>query len=175
MIAVIAAVDWNGGFSRDGKIPWYFPEDFKHFRTITTGGICIMGRTTYDDINERLGDKGIIQVLPGRLSIVLTSKNKTGITNAIPFSSMSEVIDGIEDDPRDVFFIGGKQIFEDGILYADVVYLTMVQNDYHCDLFFPMEYLVKNFTIESERDSASKELKFIKLVRKGITNNYNRQ
>jgi dienelactone hydrolase len=44
--AAIVAVDLMGGFSVGGKIPWYYPEDFKWFQQQTKGHICVMGRTT---------------------------------------------------------------------------------------------------------------------------------
>jgi dihydrofolate reductase len=49
-LEIIAAVDYKGGFTRKGKIPWYFKKDFQHFKNTTTGHICIMGRKTYEDI-----------------------------------------------------------------------------------------------------------------------------
>ena len=45
-----------GGFGKDGKIPWSIPEDLDHFKEITTGHICVMGRRTYTDmLAMRLG------------------------------------------------------------------------------------------------------------------------
>ena len=49
-MSIIIAVDSDGGFGKDGKIPWNFPEDLKHFQKITKDGICIMGRNTYEDM-----------------------------------------------------------------------------------------------------------------------------
>ena len=51
---IIVAVDEHGGFGKDGKIPWYFKEDLKRFKEITSGHICIMGRRTYDDMLQMM-------------------------------------------------------------------------------------------------------------------------
>ena len=49
---IIAAVDKTSGFGFEGKIPWNFPEDFKHFQDTTKGHVCVMGRHTYTDMLE---------------------------------------------------------------------------------------------------------------------------
>lgn len=161
--AVIAAIDWQGGFAKHGKIPWYFKEDFQHFRKLTTGQICVMGKHTYEDINERLGEKAIPNVLPNRTSVVLSSTIKS-LPNAIVFKSCEDLIDCVDQEERTVFFIGGERVFEEGLKIADEVYLTIIPNDYECDTFFPVDTIVANFTIESETESDS-GLTFIKAVR----------
>ena len=59
----IAAISTNRAIGKDGKIPWYIPEDWKHFKETTAGSPIIMGRKTYESIGRPL---------PGRENIVLT-------------------------------------------------------------------------------------------------------
>ncbi len=59
----IAAISENRAIGKDGKIPWYIPEDWKHFKETTSGSPIIMGRKTYESIGRPL---------PGRENIVLT-------------------------------------------------------------------------------------------------------
>ena len=161
--AVVAAVDSSNGFARFGQIPWYFSEDFKHFRELTMGNICVMGRNTYNDINERMGEKGAQDVLPGRTNIVLS--NTLGrVQNAWVLGSLDAVRDSLFLESRTVFFIGGEQIFKEGLELADEVYLTIVPGDYQCDSFFP-ELDLNTFEITSEMKTES-GLTFIKAVRK---------
>lgn len=49
---IIVAVDCEGGFGKEGKIPWFLPEDFEHFKNMTTGHVCVMGRRTYEEMLE---------------------------------------------------------------------------------------------------------------------------
>lgn len=51
-ISIIVAVDDSGGFGKEGKLPWYFPEDLANFKKLTTNATCLMGRLTYDDIKS---------------------------------------------------------------------------------------------------------------------------
>ncbi len=161
--AVIVATDHKGGYAKEGKIPWYYPEDFKHFREITTGHICVMGRNTYLDINERLGEKAQPLVLPNRESVVLTTTLKR-ISNAVIVRSIDELIDCTFHEARTVFFIGGGSIFDEGLKIADEVYLTIIPGDHGCNSLFPMEEVINNFIIESEVVTES-GLTFIKYVR----------
>jgi dihydrofolate reductase len=49
-LSIIVAVDEEGGYGKNGKIPWDIPLDRNHFQEVTAGGICIMGRRTYEDM-----------------------------------------------------------------------------------------------------------------------------
>ncbi len=60
---VIAAISENRAIGKEGKIPWYIPEDFKHFKATSLGHPIIMGRKTYESVGRPL---------PGRENIVLT-------------------------------------------------------------------------------------------------------
>ena len=56
-LSIIVAVDEECGFGKEGKIPWNFSEDMKHFKEVTSGGICIMGRKTYEDMLEMVNKR----------------------------------------------------------------------------------------------------------------------
>ena len=166
--AAIVAVDLLGGFSAAGKIPWHYPADFKWFQARTKGHICVMGRVTYDDINQRLGDKAAESVLPGRKCFVVTS-TPLPRENATAVASIG-AIDKLlteEDITRTVFFIGGESIYREGIAKCNAVYVTVVNKDAECDRFFPTEYLMKHFDVEKTLTHPSdNELSFMVWKRK---------
>lgn len=145
--ACIVAVDLAGGFGKDGKIPWSYPKDFKWFQDKTKGHICVMGRATYDDLDEMIGEKGAVSVLPNRKVFVVTSKPLPK-TNAIPVKSISEVEKHLtfEDaDTKTVFFCGGERIYSEGIAKCDTLYITVVNKEVDADRFFPTNYTLKHF------------------------------
>jgi dihydrofolate reductase len=162
--AVIVAVDERGGFSKDGKIPWYYPEDFKWFQQMTKGHICVMGRTTYDDINARLGDKAAESVLPSRRCFVVTS-TPLPRANAIAVASISDVDKHLTfadaDNNITVFFIGGERIYREGIAKATTAYITIVNKDVDADRFFPVGYIMKHFAIDKTfQNETAPDLRF---------------
>ena len=164
-INVIAAIDEEFGFGKDGKIPWHYPEDFKFFKDMTKGHICIMGRKTFDDLLTYAKGKA---VLPGRQCIVLTSTalelgerpNYMSVTemaewkynNIHEVATISDALNISRGMPGDIFFIGGESIFKSGLNVADCVYLTVVPGTYNCDRFFPQDKLRNNFQLYNTRE-----------------------
>lgn len=145
-ISIIVCCDKNGGFAKERKIPWLADPvskiDLKHFKDVTAGSDIIMGRNTY---NEIAGLREIKQdILPGRKSYVLTSN----IFNACPGANTTPNISlALSNTTKDVFFIGGASVFEEGLKYCNQVYLSYINKDYDCDQFFPGDIL-KNWSKE---------------------------
>lgn len=172
---MIVAVDVQGGFSKDGEIPWYISDDFKHFREITEGGICVMGKDTYVDIDKRQPE-GNTQVLPNRHSYVISSTlDPSAVTNAQVVKSLDELMVGMippedYDSGRKMFFIGGKSIFDEAINHlADVIHLTLINKDYECDKRIDRYNLMKLFSVvnvESHTTDDGLQYAFVTHVRK---------
>lgn len=161
--AIIIAVDEEGGFSKDNQLPWYFPDDLKHFQKVTNGQVCVMGRKTYEDINRRLGPKANDDVLPNRTSVVLSSSLVA--QNCLVVRSKEALLNFIGTEQRMVFFIGGKSIFDLGLEIADELYLTNVPGKYNCDLFFPLQEVWEKFEIVLNTTTEN-GLQFIQAKRK---------
>lgn len=145
--AAIVAVDLEGAFAKDGKIPWNYPEDFKWFQAKTKGHICVMGRTTYDDITNHLGDKANESVLPGRKCFVVTSRPLEK-NNAIAIPNMREIEKHLTEDDivnKKVWICGGERIYAEGIAMCDELYITVVDKIVDGDRHFPTDYTLKHF------------------------------
>ena len=132
-ISLIAAVDSKNGIGLNGKMPWgHIKEDMEFFRKKTTGCTVIMGRCTF----ESLGNK----TLPDRRNIVISST-----PNLVYYSRYQNLFYefSLEDAlvkllrEKEIFIIGGESIYKRAIYYADTIYLTHIDKDYHCDRFFP--------------------------------------
>lgn len=145
-VAIIVAVDELGGFSKNGQIPWIndpnTKEDLTHFQTITTGGICVMGKNTAEDI-LKLKKTQKTDLLPGRKSYVLSSDSNYKIEGATTTLRCRSVFD---DHPNNrIYLIGGRRVFIEGLSFADTVYMTIIRGEYGCDQKFPIEFLSKHF------------------------------
>lgn len=93
------------------------------------GHHLIMGRKTYDSIGKSL---------PGRTTIVISRNPHLEIENTYIVGSIQEALELAEDRGDDeAFIIGGGEIFEVSLHYADQIYLTRVDATYDCDVFFP--------------------------------------
>ena len=175
-IEIIVAVDKYGGFGKNGKIPWKFPADMKHFREVTTGGICIMGRVTHQDMVEMAharrienAEKEVIEkkkviktkktivpaerpritkILANRECFVITSNREYDAEGATPAPSLRVVMDSLPtNDQRTVFVIGGGKLFTEALAWANKVHVTVIPEGYDCHRHFPLKYLTKNFRV----------------------------
>lgn len=126
------AVAKNRVIGGDNDLPWYFPEDLKHFKEITTGKTVLMGRKTYDSIFKRLG-----KPLPNRKNIVITRNAKPGDypKEVLVFKSPEEAVATMGGE--DIYIIGGAQIYNQFLPKAEKMYMTHVHAEYPGDAFFP--------------------------------------
>ena len=129
-IHMIVAVDQRNGIAKQGKIPWYLPQDLKLFRQRTMGHIIIVGRKTWESFKSSL---------EGRKVIVLTTQQDYLSTK--PFyaiaHSVAEALE-IAKGEKEIFVIGGEEVYKIFLPITQRVYLTRVTADAQCDQFFPI-------------------------------------
>lgn len=133
MISIIVAVDESGVIGSGGKIPWDFPEDREYFKKITSGGIVIMGRRTFEEIGFPL---------PNRYNIVVSvSRNFSGenLRTAVSLDNALELAENYarENNIDNIFLCGGEKIYEQGMKYVQRMYITEIKGKYQGDAFFP--------------------------------------
>lgn len=160
-VKVIVATDLEGGFGKNGVIPWHYPEDFAFFKKVTAGQPCVMGRVTYDEINTLSASRGVPPdiLLPGRECFVL-SNTLTQLPNAT-------VINSLADMPLSAYFvIGGRALYNTVLDYASDVFLTTVHGNYGCDTFFNLRYMRENFKVVDTYPSNNPDLTFERYQRK---------
>jgi len=128
MIRLIAATDLNKGLAKNNHIPWRLPEDAKHFRdlTLTNGANVLMGRKTY----EQLGD----DYLSVRHCYISSHQDIKLRDNCRLVNNLENFL---KDFKQDIWVIGGSEIYKATINRASELYLTIVQDDFDCDRFFP--------------------------------------
>lgn len=123
-------MDENCLIGADGALPWRLPDDMKRFRELTWGHPVLMGRRTYESIPERF------RPLPGRQNIILTRQQGYEAPGCHVVSSLSEAI-ALVDGSEELMVIGGAQLYEQLLPYADRLYLTLVHGEHEGDTYFP--------------------------------------
>ncbi|MBS2039454.1 dihydrofolate reductase [bacterium] len=126
MLITIAALSRNRIIGEQGQIPWNLPGDMKHFRESTSGGVIVMGRTTFESIGRPL---------PGRENWVLTRSGKA-IEGARVFSSVAEVLAAVPEN-KPVWIIGGEQIYREFLPHCQKQLLTLVDAEIEGDTRYP--------------------------------------
>lgn len=134
----VVAVDNHFGISREGMIPWDYPEDMKFFKQITDECIVIMGRKTWDSLPEKN------KPLKRRYNIIISSDKRLSndINQYIFVNSFEsalkiayEKLGGNNQKYKDIFIIGGNSIYQEAFSHAlcGHVYVTMIKKNYNCD------------------------------------------
>jgi len=165
MISIIVATAKNGVIGKNGEIPWYLPDDLKHFAKITRGHAVIMGRKTYESIVKRLGHP-----LPDRKNVVITSQLNYDAPGCVVVKSTDEAIKMFSSDVDEVFIIGGGEIYKQSFPSTDKLYITKVEIDCEGDVTFP-QYDEENWKLVSSEyhgkdEKHLYEFTFLEFVRK---------
>lgn len=170
-ICIIAAIGENRELGKDNKLLWHIPEDLKRFKELTLGHSVIIGRKTFESIGRPL---------PNRTNIIVTRDKDYKAEGCIVTHSIEEAIKAarettsgvsIESDafnkPLDrVFIIGGAQIYQQSIKFADRLYLTLVHASFpDADAFFPDYSAFTKVIAKGIRSSAGYKYTFLELER----------
>jgi dihydrofolate reductase len=127
MINALFAVDQFGGMGFNGTLPWpHNSADLSNFRSLTTGHVVVMGRTTWDDPQ-------MPKPLVGRTVYVMT--HRPVYTAATIKGNLKDELLRLEKLHADkiIWVIGGANLLEqcDGIF--DRLYLTHFKGLYKID------------------------------------------
>ena len=131
MVFCITAISQNGVIGVGGKIPWHSAEELKHFKNITTGFPIIMGRKTFQSLNEPLKN---------RLNIIISKNNKTisSKNNILQFASLYKAYNYLKKNCFDkVFICGGSRIYKNAIKHVDEMIVSVMNFEVDGDKYFP--------------------------------------
>lgn len=116
----------------DGEIPWNIPEDMRRFRRITAGHVVIMGRKTWESLDEEY------RPLPDRVNIVLTHNIDYQANGAILAHSVEQALHlAHKHELEEVFIMGGEEIYRLFLPYTEKLYVTVVRQHLDGKTHFP--------------------------------------
>ena len=146
MYNLVVAHDREYGIGCNGKLPWYFRKEIKYFSKLTQSGkknIVVMGRNTWESIPKRY------RPLPGRINVIISSTlhtkvesgtfTETDLIHVCPtFDAMLDCVKQLKDKNTDVWFIGGRRIYEEALQRGIIakLFLTHIHGVFpECDTF----------------------------------------
>ena len=124
------------------------PTDMKYFKNVTWGMPVVMGRKSFEALGEPL---------KGRTNIVVT-RNKDWKAAGVQTASTIDqaIVIATQSDAKEIFIIGGGEIFQAALPLADRIYLTRVHENFEGDAFFP-EINYQDWELVNNRDCAPDE------------------
>jgi len=156
-ISIIAAIGRNREIGYKNKLLWHIADDLKHFQKLTKNHAVIMGQKTYESIGKPL---------PNRLNVVLSKDKDLEIPGVAICDSLDEAVKIAADYSDEIFVIGGGSIYAQFIDKTDKLYVTLVDEEFKADTFFPEYKEFKKKIYESRwRKTPEFNYKFIELER----------
>jgi dihydrofolate reductase len=126
-VSAIVAMSKNRVIGRENQLPWRLPEDLKRFKKITMNHPIIMGRKTFESIGR---------VLPGRANIIISRNSHFQAPGAKVVGSLEDALSLCKNE-KEVFIIGGAEIYKLAMSRIQRIYLTLVHQEIQGDAFFP--------------------------------------
>lgn len=165
-VKMILAADLENSIGNNGinELPWYLPEDLKHFKKLTNTHSIIMGYNTYASLPR---------MLPNRIHLVVSRDNLSELPpNSDVFyhcNSIEAAIQKAQDLGTEIFVIGGGMVYNYCLEHdlIDVIYLTRVNytllGPNLCKINFPL--IKSRFKVIENRSSGNGECFFLHYTR----------
>lgn len=167
-VRMILAVDRGNAIGwQDGHLPWKIPADIKRFKELTIGHDVIMGRKTFDSLGRPDG-------LPNRFNVVVTRNlkgpwsDKVRVTNTFA-DYVKAHQEGLGITPKDLWIIGGAQIYHQAISkqLVDEIHLTLVDTNSGADVTLPFDLSAwKLFIMRQHKDGVQWNLNYLSVPQK---------
>ena len=142
-IVAIWAQDEEGIIGKDDRLPWHLPAELQHFKETTLNHAILMGRVTFDGMGRRL--------LPKRETLILTRNSDEKMDGVSIFNDIESVLNWYQSQDKNLYVIGGKQIFQAFEPYIDEVIVTQVHASVEGDTYFPEDFDLSLFETVSSK------------------------
>jgi dihydrofolate reductase len=132
IITLVAAASENNVIGKQNKLVWNLPNDTRFFKNTTWGMPVIMGRNTFESLENK--------PLSGRFNIVIThNPEKLQPKGMIKVAgSLDEALAlAATTDAKEVFIVGGGKVYAESLPRANKIVLTRVHTVVEGDAFFP--------------------------------------
>ena len=131
----IIACDPQGGIGYQNRLPWdSIKGDLTRFKHLTSGGVVIMGRNTWESLP--------IKPLPKRVNFVVSGRDLDLPAGAFAVKDIEQF-----KDIDSAWIIGGAKLIESAWNYINEIHLTQTLTKYRCDTFIDLLKLKNEFDV----------------------------
>ena len=132
-VVQVVAMDRQRCIGANNQLPWHLPDDLKHFKATTQGGVMLLGRKNFDSIGR---------ALPNRISWVLTRDTAWQADGVNVAHSLEQLLDGAAADAKaagqdQIFVIGGGELYRQILDISDQLIVSHVDLAVSGDVFYP--------------------------------------
>jgi len=156
MISIICAVTKNRAIGKNKDLLFKIKNDLARFKSITSGHPIIMGRKTYESIGKPL---------PNRTNVVISRDPNLKIENVDVLPSLEKALEKYKNE-KEIFIIGGGQIYTQAIDLADKLYLTIIDKIVEdADTYFPDYSKFSKCIFKEEGEENGVKYSFLELIK----------
>ena len=149
VLTLVAAASENNVIGLKNKLVWNLPNDTRFFKNTTWGMPVIMGRKTFESLENK--------PLNGRVNIVITNHPES-LQPVSPIKTAGSLDEAIQlagtTDAKEAFIVGGGKVYTEVLPRADKIVLTRVHAVVEGDAFFPV-FSEKEWRLFSNIDFAA--------------------
>ncbi|MFZ3194066.1 MAG: dihydrofolate reductase [Moraxellaceae bacterium] len=132
-VVQVVAMDRQRCIGVNNQLPWHLPDDLKHFKATTQGGVMLLGRKNFDSIGRPL---------PNRVSWVLTRDTAWQAGGVKVAHNLEQLLDGAAADAKalgqeQIFVIGGAELYRQTLDISDRLEVSHVDLNVTGDVFYP--------------------------------------
>jgi dihydrofolate reductase len=147
-VSLIAAMARNRTIGLGNRLPWHISEDLRRFRRLTTGHVLILGRKTFESIGSRPLIGRILVVVSRREIATQKGVERAGsVEEALALAKKISEAGGCDE----IFVAGGAEIYRQTLPVADRLHLTLIEEDFPGDAYFP-DYDPAQWTLVERED-----------------------
>ena len=155
MISLIAAMSENRVIGVNNDLPWDLPSEMQYFYEQTINKKVLMGRKTFESMDS--------QPLSNRENYVFTSKDISLPKGVHVIRDAKRFLEPFKQSGEEVFVIGGAQLYQYCIPWADRIYLTIIHQTFQGDTFFP-NFSEDDFQVTSQIKVETDHIPYTKLI-----------
>lgn len=147
-IAMVVAASTNNVIGKNNQLVWNLPNDTRFFKNITWGFPVIMGRKTFEALGKPLA---------GRTNIVITRQSNWTAEGTTTAKDLEDAVaKAAATNAKQLFVIGGGEIYKQSMPIADTIYITRVHTTVEGDAHFPV-IEAHEWQLESNEDFPADE------------------
>lgn len=149
-ITHVVAVDGDHCIGKDNQLAWHIPADLQHFKNITTGGVIVMGRKTFESLGRPLPNRSH-HVISRNQAWAEAQDDQIHVWNDLQTAINQAKQDALSRGQHEIFIIGGGQIYEQSLPLADTLHITFVDTHIGGDAFYPKD--LSSFVLSDQSDT----------------------
>ncbi|MDA3882292.1 MAG: dihydrofolate reductase [Bacteroidales bacterium] len=153
IVSAIAAVSENNVIGNNNDLIWHMPADLRFFKQKTTGHVMIMGRKTFESMNNG-------KPLPNRTTIIVTRNKDYSAPEGVLIAHSIEEALALTASEHECFICGGAEIYKAFLPFTDYLYITRIHHSFDGDTFFPKFCEINWKIIFEEHHSANEKNKY---------------